>query len=107
MAAGHFHTCAIASATLPQQGKDEKKLPGTPIPLHPDPLIAIFNGGNSPQKIARSQMYVNSLQCWGHNDFGETFVHPFFAEDTSQVAAGWAHTCALRQGQVLCWGFNK
>ena len=27
--------------------------------------------------------------------------------DVSMVVAGWDHTCALRQGEVFCWGANN
>jgi alpha-tubulin suppressor-like RCC1 family protein len=58
------------------------------------------------------------LQCWGWNYYGQlgdgmraTQIRPVtvkrMMEDATDVAAGWAHTCAITAaGGVKCWGWN-
>ena len=43
------------------------------------------------------------LQCWGKNEFGQAKV-PATLKNVRQVSAGFAHTCALDDNGVTCWG---
>jgi len=68
------------------------------------------------------------LTCWGANVFGalghdssepgtypplgdtDAYFEPFLLEDVmnvTQVAGGYAHTCAIMDGLVSCWGLNN
>lgn len=64
------------------------------------------------------------MLCWGRNDFGQLgssanagtstpTIVPTLIDDGAlglvhEIAAGYQHTCALRDdGRVLCWGHNK
>ena len=60
-----------------------------------------------------------TVSCWGDNAFGQ-LGDPSFQEDhasrvravpgllgVSAIAAGGFHTCAIRNGDVLCWGSNE
>jgi len=59
-----------------------------------------------------------SVECWGDNTYGQ-LGDPDFSEllsavarpvpgltGVNDIAAGYLHTCALREGEVLCWGAN-
>ncbi|MCA9516427.1 MAG: hypothetical protein KC635_15915 [Myxococcales bacterium] len=60
------------------------------------------------------------IVCWGDNRRGQCGVDPAGGATTvrpgyvggadfagfTQVAAGYEHTCAVREGQVHCWGDN-
>lgn len=59
-----------------------------------------------------------TVECWGDNTYGQLGDPDFFDElseivrpvpgldEVEMIAAGALHTCALRHGQVLCWGIN-
>lgn len=59
------------------------------------------------------------LFCWGEgdngrlgtgndNDTAQPQAVPFFATDyITKVSAGTSHTCAIRYGQLYCWGLNS
>jgi alpha-tubulin suppressor-like RCC1 family protein len=59
------------------------------------------------------------VKCWGWNYYGQlgdatqaTQIRPVnvrrMMEDATDIASGWAHTCALTAGGgVKCWGWNK
>lgn len=60
----------------------------------------------------------SALQCWGRNDYGQ-LGNASYTDASSQwpvvhsltwgftdVSTGAAHACALRNGNVVCWGSN-
>lgn len=63
-----------------------------------------------------------TLACWGQNAYGQlgngrtsgfnffqlTYTRVDGLSEVEQIAAGFAHTCALvADGQVYCWGSNE
>lgn len=87
----------------------------------PGPQIAA-GGGTSFVSFAHSCAIVDAqVQCWGADDAGQlgdgfaTMRNPLptrvrastgFDGAASAIAAGRTHTCALRSGNVWCWGQN-
>jgi alpha-tubulin suppressor-like RCC1 family protein/lysophospholipase L1-like esterase len=84
------------------------------------PVPAITAGGSrSFVSFSHSCAIVDqSVQCWGANGNGQlgdgfvTLRGPIpsrvvsLGRDVTAIAAGGAHTCAIRSGSVLCWGKN-
>ncbi len=46
-----------------------------------------------------------SVVCWGHSGEGANKAH--VGRGFSDVSAGGDHTCAIRNGGILCWGSNS
>jgi alpha-tubulin suppressor-like RCC1 family protein len=81
----------------------------------PDLQAAIAAGWGHTCALKGGQVY-----CWGHNYTGQLGdgtttqrITPTLVADgamgnsgVTAVAAGWGHTCALKGGQVYCWGRN-
>jgi alpha-tubulin suppressor-like RCC1 family protein len=134
LAAGGFFTCALPASDpadpfvppvscmgandLAQSGSASGAVIGelTPIATSDFPHRALAAGmGNHACAILG-----DALACWGANASGqlgrgtETTAElpgPVLDEDVplgsiDAVAPGLAHTCALRNGRVLCWGEN-
>jgi alpha-tubulin suppressor-like RCC1 family protein len=134
LATGGFFTCAIPATDpadpfvpsigcmgandLAQCGSPEGAVLGelTPIATVEFPHRALAAGmGNHACAILG-----DALACWGANASGQLgrgtettseLPGPVIDEDVpldsiDAVAPGLAHTCALRDGSVLCWGEN-
>ena len=43
--------------------------------------------------------------CWGRDDYGQSTVPPLV--NPKSVALGSAHTCAVDDTGVVCWGDNS
>jgi alpha-tubulin suppressor-like RCC1 family protein len=81
----------------------------------PDLQAAIAGGYEHTCALKGGQVY-----CWGYNDYGQlgdgtttdrttpTLVAngAMGNSGVTAVAAGWHHICALKGGQVYCWGWN-
>jgi len=81
----------------------------------PDLQAAIAAGWRHTCALKSGQVY-----CWGYNGDGRLGdgtttdrITPTLVADgamgnsgVTAVAAGWAYTCALKGGQVYCWGYN-
>ena len=82
-----------------------------------DDAIDIATGANHTCALHQD----GTISCWGHNYYGQLGnvryrygadssvpVKVSSIDDATAVAAGSAHTCALRSdGTVLCWGDNE
>lgn len=84
----------------------------------PEPMIAA-GGSRSFVSFSHSCAIVDGgVQCWGANgngQLGDGFVAlrvpvpsrvAALDRGVTAIAAGGAHTCAIRLGSVLCWGLN-
>jgi alpha-tubulin suppressor-like RCC1 family protein len=129
VAAGHHHTCALladrsvrcwGSNAYGQLG-DGSPLDGTNHDAHiPVAVSGITNAtAVSPGAYHTCALLADgTVQCWGHNQFGQlghsqtvnsstpVTVIGLAASPTAVTAGGW-HTCAqLPDGAVQCWGRN-
>lgn len=124
VAAGQFHTCAIQDAAarcwgdngFGQLGIGET---GGNITA-PDDVIGL----DDTQQITAGEFHTcaisdGALACWGDNEVGQLGIGSTGGEcntptavqgmDTgvTWVAAGGSSTCAIKQGDLFCWGGNS
>jgi alpha-tubulin suppressor-like RCC1 family protein len=78
------------------------------------PAMRVSSGGKHACAIGQD----GSLWCWGSNDTGELGLGKDKAGKNqpptrvgaevgwTEVAAGWEHTCGIREGKLFCWGRN-
>jgi alpha-tubulin suppressor-like RCC1 family protein len=128
LAMGGVHSCALASDKLAYcwgSNSDGQLDPGAATPYHfvPEPvsfptetlLSAIALGGHHSCAIQDEE---KAVFCWGKNSSGQLGAGNFdLASDPVPVmlaaeggvkalALGFAHSCALAQNAVKCWGDN-
>jgi alpha-tubulin suppressor-like RCC1 family protein len=130
VAAGGFHTCAVrvngeircwgsnAFGQLGDGSTTSSNVPIAPFNIGPDTLYGPVTGvtvGGSHTCALRS---TGQVSCWGDNFSGQLGTGSFTApgptprsvanlNGVTALAAGDAHTCALRStGAVSCWGDN-
>lgn len=126
--AGAEHTCAVAEAgEVLCWGSDDRGQRGPADPVT-DPDAGPFTGFSTPvpngAEVAAGGSHTCALTvdadvlCWGSDDAGQVSGEPSaesreprpigiraFGVPTS-IAAGDAHTCAVVDSQVACWGAN-
>jgi alpha-tubulin suppressor-like RCC1 family protein len=133
IAAGYYHTCALAGGQVYCWGYNNYGQLGNHsttdslVPVAVD-TSGVLNGKTVTQ-ITAGQSYTCALAggqvfCWGYGGWGvlgnnsDSAAQDLVpvAVDTSgvlsgktvtQIAAGQVHTCAIAGGQVFCWGFNS
>ncbi len=83
-------------------------------PLERSAVLPLTLGGNHTCAMTIG----DGVVCWGNNRYGQlgngTFLNSSVPTEVSRmtsgviaIAAGWAHTCALRSsGGLECWGTN-
>ena len=132
IAAGEFHTCAVADGKAycwgwnpsGQLGNDSTADSHVPVAVEADSgvlaggtVTAITAGGYHTCAVADGQAY-----CWGLNFYGQlgndsttnslvpvavTATTGVLAGRTvTAISAGWRHTCAVADGTGYCWGYN-
>ncbi len=119
--AGRAHACArTAAGAVKCWGSNDRGQLGTdPVttPFETRPREAFF-GAKALAVGARHTCIIRSddnVVCWGRNDDGQLglAITSAVADPTplnvqaDALALGGAHTCALRDGRVRCWGFNQ
>ena len=125
IAAGQYHTCALhQNGTISCWGDNsEGQLGSRPEDLVHSPTPVQVKNIADATAIAAGEDYSCALRqdgtisCWGRNSSGQlgneqedsvyspTPVQVKNIADTTAIAAGWAHSCALRQdGTISCWG---
>jgi alpha-tubulin suppressor-like RCC1 family protein len=127
--AGQHHTCALqdgsvycwgandlgqlGDGTTDDQGLGVKVADGD---MGNSDVIAISSSWNHTCALKQD----GSIYCWGANDLGQLgdgttdgSTSPVMVADgemvndgVTAVAAGWNHTCAVKDGEAYCWGSN-
>ncbi len=111
---------ALLSALLACGPESEADVEAPPANVDTGPQTRISAGGSrSFVSYSHSCAIVDGgVQCWGANgngQLGDGFVTlrvplpsrvPALDHGVTAIAAGGAHTCAIRSGGVLCWGRN-
>jgi len=123
VAAGWAHTCAIKSGKLFCWGSNVfgKLGEGTYFPRNsPFPVSNMNSGVTAVATGVDHTCAIKSgaLYCWGRNESGQlgigTISHNVFyptqvmsmTSNVTFVAAGGSHTCAIKGGELYCWGWN-
>ena len=127
VSAGGAHTCAIKDGELycwgstrqGQLGHDDGTTGDKPTPTQVKNMTSgvtqVSAGGAHTCAIQSGKLF-----CWGSNgsgrlghDDGTTDDKPTptqvknMTSGVTQVSAGGAHTCAIKNGELWCWGRNK
>jgi alpha-tubulin suppressor-like RCC1 family protein len=126
--AGDSHSCALSGGALQCWGYNQNGQlgNGTTIQHYATPVAvtgistAVEVKGGGLHTCAR--LGSGAVQCWGYNQYGQlgdgstsTSTLPVgvsgidgSAAQATEIAAGYAHTCALLTDQtVKCWGDNS
>jgi alpha-tubulin suppressor-like RCC1 family protein len=127
LALGAAHTCALEQSgalycwglnSSGQLGNASMQEASSPVP------VSGFDAGAIVDVVAGIQhtcalVQAGAVYCWGDNSYGQLgqgnfdlansatpLLVPSLSSGVTQISAGYQHTCALRRGRVLCWGFN-
>ena len=121
VATGDSHSCALVNGQVQCWGDNSSGqlgISGSPT----IPVTALVNG--NVQAIAFGAFHScalvsGSLSCWGSNSNGQlgsnstmpSSYSPMqvtgLGSNVQAIAAGGAHTCAIANGSLLCWGANS
>ncbi|MFA7209708.1 MAG: fibronectin type III domain-containing protein [Parcubacteria group bacterium] len=136
ISSGRYHNCALKTdSTVYCWGDNSSGQLGdntTIVKYTPIQVLGVGGSGilSEISQIATGQNHTCALKtdgaayCWGKNDYGQlgdnTTTYRYapiqvvgvdgigFLTDDSQIAAGEAHTCAIKtDGMVYCWGANS
>ncbi len=135
IAAGTMHGCVVANGQLYCWGMGGNgRLASGNFNLIPFPSLT-GTGGNTPIGTDEGTFAANGpvstgdghtctiangqLFCWGKDTYGQLgmdgtttqttplAVPAFSGQYVHKVSAGNNHTCAIRSGQLYCWGLNS
>ncbi|MBG0738648.1 hypothetical protein IV500_04335 [Paeniglutamicibacter antarcticus] len=124
LTAGTFHTCAIADGTAWCWGNDGKgELGDGTTNNRSRPVKVAGLAGKTITTIASGYGHTcaaadDGVWCWGENSSGQlgdgttanqstpVKVTGLNGKKITSLATGYAHTCALSDGETWCWGFN-
>jgi alpha-tubulin suppressor-like RCC1 family protein len=126
LAAGTFHTCALAGGAVFCWGANYSGQLGAGGPIEPTDIrnvpVSVSGLGNVTSMAtgadhACAVTSAGAIKCWGENGFGQigdgTEMNrstPVTISQTgaARIAAGWDHTCLTStKGGVACWGRNQ
>jgi alpha-tubulin suppressor-like RCC1 family protein len=130
--AGWYHSCAVADGQAfcwgfngnGRLGNDSTTPSSVPVAVEADsgPLAgkmvtAISAGADHTCVVADGKAF-----CWGYNGNGQlgndstaassvpvavkADSGPLAGKTVTAIAAGYAHSCAVADGQAFCWGYN-
>ena len=125
VSAGNSHTCAIKSGALYCWGRNTSGQLGdgtTSLSSVPTQVTDMDSGVTevSAGYFHTCAIKSGALFCWGRNNVGQlgdgnttnfsvsvpTPV-PTMTSGVTQVSAGYIHTCAIKSGELWCWGYNQ
>jgi len=125
IAGGGQHTCAIVGGSLECWGSNYYGQLGnnstSTVANVPLPVLGLPAGGVSMVSAGYSHTCAvagGAVYCWGSNASGQLgsgtaggtsllpVQVPSLTVGVTAIAAGYAHTCALQNGGVQCWGSN-
>jgi alpha-tubulin suppressor-like RCC1 family protein len=124
VSAGYQHTCAVISGGVQCWGSNNGGQLGNNSQISSViPVTAIVIGSGATHVSAgrghTCAVTNGQVLCWGDNSSGQlginntqssTFPRQIFRAlpgGASSVVTGEAHTCALANGRVHCWGSNR
>jgi alpha-tubulin suppressor-like RCC1 family protein len=129
ISAGFGHTCAIESGSVRCWGDNRFGQLGdgtTHYALQPTAVDSLQHKAASVTVGARHSCALlmdGSVKCWGDNSYGQLGVEGVagvpmknskiplpvlgLTQGVIAISAGNFHTCAIREGSVLCWGDNS
>jgi alpha-tubulin suppressor-like RCC1 family protein len=130
VAAGWEHTCALKGGQVYCWGRNNYGQLGdntTTNRITPTLVADGAMGNSGVTAVAAGDFHTCALKggqvyCWGQNDYGQlgdntttNRITPTLVADgamgnsgvTAVAAVGGYHTCALKGGQVYCWGYNS
>ena len=129
VAAGGTHSCAITDGTVSCWGENYFGQLGNSTnngTAAANPTPTTVAGLSNVTAIAAGAVHTCALaegtvSCWGLNDSGQlgnitnngtsnpnpTPTPVAGLTNVTAIAAGAVHTCALAEGTVYCWGFNR
>lgn len=126
---GHGHTCALKGESLHCWGRNHRGQLGSEVnlgteTLEPSPaaVVGLKQGplGVSAGLVHTCAILAGALYCWGEDTQGQLGINANPTADpvsaptavlnmssgVTKVAAGINHTCAIRSGDLFCWGLN-
>jgi alpha-tubulin suppressor-like RCC1 family protein len=119
LAAGTRHACAAGGGVVACWGDRERGAAGMSGALRPSPIAGLMGatalGAGDEHSCAVAS---GAVLCWGSNAAGQLGRDPGMVASTETAAAvpgldgvtalalGRDFSCALRMGEVLCWGDN-
>jgi alpha-tubulin suppressor-like RCC1 family protein len=127
IAGGLRHTCALKGGQVYCWGDNDYGQLGDETTTDSNTPVLVADGemGNSGVTAVAADDHTCALKggkvyCWGRNGYGQlgdgtttNRTTPTLVADgamgnsgVTAIAAGWDHTCALKGGQVYCWGLN-
>ena len=129
ISAGFSHTCAVESGSVRCWGDNRFGQLGdgtTHYALQPTAVDSLQHKAASVTVGARHSCALlmdGSVKCWGDNSYGQLGVEGIagvpirsskvplpvlgLTQGVIAISAGNFHTCAIREGSVLCWGDNS
>jgi alpha-tubulin suppressor-like RCC1 family protein len=127
LAAGNYHTCALAGGAVRCWGANYSGQLGNGGPIDPTGFenvpVSVSGLGGDVTGIATGSEHTcavteaGAIKCWGYNGFGQLGdgtktdrSSPVTVSQTgaARIAAGWDHTCLTStKGGVACWGRNN
>jgi len=118
---GYHYACALIKGTVRCWGKNDSGQLGNSSLTNSSTPVAV-SGLSGIKAITTSAQHTCALDslggvhCWGINAFGNLGSDTFLdfssvpvpvnnlSSGASAIAAGPYNTCAIKDGQVLCWG---
>jgi prepilin-type N-terminal cleavage/methylation domain-containing protein len=128
LAPGGSHACALKSGEVfcwGTNGSGQLGDASSTTRLTPVKVLDGAMGNSGVSQIALGSSHTCALKsgevfCWGSNSSGQlgdgttstrnipvkVSAGAMTNSGVSQIALGSSHTCALKSGEVFCWGFN-
>jgi alpha-tubulin suppressor-like RCC1 family protein len=124
--AGMFHTCAIQAGAAycwglnsdgrigDGTGESPKTVPAGVQAMSSDVISIVCSYYHTCALTSNGAMY-----CWGQNDYGQlgdgtqaafrltAGAVSGMTSGVTLISAGAKHTCAVKSGQLYCWGRNE